>query len=242
MASCPLLHHGHKPEERRRGEAVVEHLQDHAVERGSLASQRCLVPYRYRNRQREDAQQTVAEVIHRRVGKDALQILLRRRRPRAHHYRGHGQHQQRGPELRNLRPKERNRNPQQAIDAHLRHGAGQQHGHRRRRLGIGRGQPGVEGKHRHLDGKAGQYADSQPQHHGAQVRGNHRLQFARRSQQRQVRKVHAAGGKKDRQKGHQQRHGAGHGIDKELRRRRPAPLAAPQLDEEESRNQAEFPE
>jgi hypothetical protein len=31
MTAGALLHHGHKPEERRRRDAVVEHLQDHAV-------------------------------------------------------------------------------------------------------------------------------------------------------------------------------------------------------------------
>ena len=44
MAAGALLHHGDKPEQRRRRNAVVEHLQDHAVERRGLTGLRGRVP------------------------------------------------------------------------------------------------------------------------------------------------------------------------------------------------------
>ena len=46
QAAAPLLEHADKPEQRRGGQAVVEHLQEHAVERGGLGRGRCRRPGR----------------------------------------------------------------------------------------------------------------------------------------------------------------------------------------------------
>ena len=54
--------------------------------------------------------------------------------------------------------------------------------------------------------------------------------------------IHAAGGEEHGEKRQQQSHRSRHGVDEELRRRRPALRPAPQLDQEERRNQAQLPE
>jgi hypothetical protein len=82
------LHHRDEPEECGGGDAVVEHLQDDAVQRRGLAG--LLHRARCGNRQCEDAQQAVAKVIDRGVREDALQIGLRGRGPRAHDNSGSG--------------------------------------------------------------------------------------------------------------------------------------------------------
>ena len=68
LPAAALLNHGDKPEERRRRDAVIEHLQDHAVERCGLAG----LAHRARrwHSQRENAQQAIAEVIHRGIGEE----------------------------------------------------------------------------------------------------------------------------------------------------------------------------
>ena len=92
------LDHGDEPEERGGGDAVIEHLQDDAVERGGLAG--LLRRAGRRNGQREDAEQAVAEVVDRGVGEDALQIFLRGGSPCAHDDGGDRENQQRRAHLR----------------------------------------------------------------------------------------------------------------------------------------------
>src|ERR1035438_3244256 len=82
MAIGALLQHGDKPEERGRGDAVIEHLQDDAVERGGLAGLRGSSGGG--NSEREDAEQTIAEVIDRGVREDALEVGLCSGGPCAH--------------------------------------------------------------------------------------------------------------------------------------------------------------
>ena len=89
-------------------------------------------------------------------------------------------------------PKMRQRDAQQAIDAHLRHGAGEQHGDGRRRLSIRGGQPGVEGHERHFDREAGEDADGEPRHHRAQMRGDHLRERAGCGHGGEVAEVHGA--------------------------------------------------
>ncbi len=240
------LDHGDEPEERGRRDSVVEHLQDDAVQRRSLAGLLCCAGCR--NRQREDAEQAVAQVIDRGVREDALQIRLRGRGPRAHDDSGGSKNKQRRAHGGNLRTEDRNGDAQQAVDAHLRHRAGKQHGHRRRRLSVRGGQPRVERHERHFDREAGEHADGEPRHHRTEMRGHHLRELAGCSHLRELAKVHGAGRvftrgrEEDGEERKQERHRAGHGVDEELRGRRTALRAAPQLDEEECGDEAQFPE
>src|SRR5207245_1075649 len=77
----------------------------------------------------KNSQQTVAQVIHRRIRKHALRILLRGGSPCTHHDRHHGQHQQRRSNLGNLRTEKGQCNSQQTVHTHLRHCTRQQHRH-----------------------------------------------------------------------------------------------------------------
>ena len=81
----------------------------------------------------------------------------------------------------------------QAVDAHLRHGAGEQHSDGRRRLGIRGGQPGVEGHERHFDREAREHADGEPRHYGAEMRCDHLRELAGRGHLRELDEVHGAG-------------------------------------------------
>ena len=143
QAAGAELDHGDEPEERGGSDAVVEHLQDDAVERGGLAG--LLRRAGSGNGEREDGEQAIAEVIDRGVSEDALQIFLRGGGPRAHHDGGDGKNQQRRAHGGDLHAEDGKRDAQQAVDAHLRHGAGKQHGDGRGRFSVRGGQPGVEG-------------------------------------------------------------------------------------------------
>ena len=176
------------------------------------------------------------------VGEDALEVGLRGSGPCAHDYRGDGEDKQRRADLRDLVAEERKRDAQQAVDAHLRHGAGEEHGYGRWGLSVCGGQPGVERHHGHLDGKTGEDTDGQPQHDGAEMRGDHLLKCAGGGELASWPKSMAAGGEEDSEEREQQRHGTGHGVDEELRGCGAAARASPELDEEEGGNEAEFPE
>ena len=145
--------------------------------------------------------------------------------------------------LRDLVAEERERDAEETVDAHLRHGAGEQHGDWRWGFSVGGGQPGVERDQGHLDREAGEDADGEPDAvTRAEVRGDHLFERAGGGELREVAEVHAAGGEEDGEEREEQGHGADHGVDEELRGCRAAARAAPELDEEEGGDEAEFPE
>lgn len=68
-----------KPEQRRSRQAMIEHLQENAIERGGLGRGRSRVDAG-ELRKGEDPQETVTKVVDRRIGQHALEILLRKGR------------------------------------------------------------------------------------------------------------------------------------------------------------------
>ena len=136
---APLVEHPHQEEQRARGEPVIEHLVQRTFQ--TLA-----VP-------REQPQHDEAQVAHRRVGDQLLEIGLHHGHQRAiddADDRQQQEHRQGG--LRRLR-EERNRETHEAVAAHLEQDGGQNHRTRGRRLDVRVRQPGVQRPHRHLDGE-----------------------------------------------------------------------------------------
>ena len=98
-------------------------------------------------------------VGHRRIGDQLLHVLLRQRHQRGiDDGNGRQPQNQRGQQVRGDR-EHRQAETQEAVSAHFQKDTGQDNGTRRRRLDMGVGQPGMNGPHRHLDGKGGKEGD-----------------------------------------------------------------------------------
>ena len=105
---------------------------------------------------------TNAEVRDRRVGDDPLQVRLHRRDDGAVGDADHREHEQDRREVdRGLR-EHRDREPQEAVGAHLEHHAGQHDRTGGRRVGVRVGQPRVERDQRDLHREADGERDEQP--------------------------------------------------------------------------------
>ena len=105
---------------------MVEQLQKHAVDRGGLLRRRRDDPDG-RGGDGKDGEQTITEVIDRRVREHAFQVRLGERGAGGKHDRHHREHQQRRPQRMHLPGKYRQQNPQETIHPHLRHRAREQH-------------------------------------------------------------------------------------------------------------------
>ena len=134
-----------------------------------------VVHARGRARRRKHRQQAVAQMVDGRIGEHPLEVALRERGAGGEHDGRHRQPEQRREHLADLVRKNRQQNPQETIDAHLRHDAGQQHRHRAGRFGIGGGQPGMERHHRHFHRKTEERAEENDQADVFPAEG--RLQF-----------------------------------------------------------------
>ena len=82
---------------------MIEHLQDHAVERGGfLLDPRRFVAASFRDG--ENAEQTIAEMVDGGIGDDALEIALSERGAGGEDDRGDGQPEQRREQRRAFAP------------------------------------------------------------------------------------------------------------------------------------------
>ena len=169
----------------------------------------------------------------------------------AEHNRNNRQPHQRGQHPTHLFREDGQQNAQETINSHLRHRAGQQHRHGRRRFRVGQRQPGVERHQRHFDGEAEQCHEEDNEGQAflcgkriipAEFDRKRGSQFAAPAQFAQTDEVECFDRLIDGQERQQQRHAANHGINEELRGGGAALRPAPEFDEKESRNQAQFPE
>ena len=125
----------------------------------------------------------------------------------------------------------RQREPQEAVAAHLQKDRREDDGARGRRLDVGVGQPGVHRPHRQLHRERGEEGDPQP-----------RLHLAREGVAQQHRDVGGARLPVHRHDGEQHQHGAGERVEEELEARIDPARAAPHADDEEHRDEAALEE
>ncbi len=213
-----LIEHADQKEQRARAQPVVDPLQDGPLDTGGV--------------ERKDAQRHKAQMADGRVGHELLHVLLGEGDDRAVDDADDGQH---GDERRVLvcrLGEEGQVEADQTIGAHLQQHAGQDDGAGRRRFGVGVGQPGVEGKDRHLDGEG----QEETQEEQVLCPGKGRPPGNQVGQgERAVGDAHVEDGQQHQQRG-------GHRVQEELDRGVDPPRSAPDADQEVHRHQGELPE
>ena len=143
---------------------VIEHLQEDAVHGGIFfRGERGVAAGEFHDG--EDRQQAVAEVVDGGVGEDALQIFLRQRGVGGKNDGRDREPQQRRQHHLHFRAEDGQQNAQEAVEAHLRHGAGQKDGGAGGRFCVGGGQPGMEGNERDFDREAEERSGKENQRH-----------------------------------------------------------------------------
>ncbi len=145
---APLVDHPDEQEERPRREAVVHHL-DHAA----LQTLRG---------ERERPEHDEPEVADRRVGDQPLHVGLHDGHGGAVDDADHGERDQPGRKPHRGLREEGEVEAKEAVRPQLQQDAGQQHGARRRRLGVGVRQPRVEREQWDLDRKRDAEGQEQP--------------------------------------------------------------------------------
>ena len=143
-----LVEHADQEEEGPGGDPVVDHLQQAALD--AL------------RREGEGAEDDEAEVGHRGVGHQPLQVLLHGRHHGAVGDADHPEGHQCGGEPVGRLGEEEDAEAQEAVAAQLQQDAGQDHRAGGGGLGVGVGQPRVHREERHLDGEGHGEAEEQP--------------------------------------------------------------------------------
>ena len=148
-----LLHRAGEEEEHAGDEAVGHHAEDGGVDAEVGEG--------------GDAQHHVAHVGHRGEGDQAFHVGLGQAAQRTVDDADDGQQPDPGRPLHRGLGQDRQGDADEAVGAELQQHGGQDHRALGGGLGVGIGQPGVEGEHRHLDAEAEEHA-AEDQHLGAQ--------------------------------------------------------------------------
>ena len=227
----PVVEHADQQEQGARAQPVVHHLEGRAGD-----------PLRV---QREDAEHDEAQVRHRRIGDERLEILLHQRDHRA--VQDADERQRRDPRHEGVGRgrEERQAEAHEAVGAHLQEHRGQDHRAAGGRRHVRIGQPGVEREERHLDGEGQGERREEPD-----------LQVRRQLHPLQLQQVEGVRLRLEieHQDGDEHQRAAEHGVDEELDRRVDPPLhdpaaevvgavrIAPAADQEIHRDQRQLPE
>src|SRR3989449_581441 len=221
----PLVQHTGQEEQRAGRDAVVDHHQEGALD--AL------------KRERLDAEHHEAEVRNRRVRDQLLEVGLDHRDQAAVQDADQRERHD-DPLYRRMhrdRREERQREPQEAVGAHLEKHPREQHRPRRGGLHMGIGEPGVEREHRHLDREREEERAEQPECDGPesadvrrQVRVRKRVHTGALAHE-----VHEC------EDCHQHEQRAEEGVQEELDGRVDAALPAPHSDDEVHRNEHHLP-
>ncbi len=198
---------------------MVDHLQNAALNAQGVEG--------------KQAQHHEAQVAHRRVGHQFLEVFLSIGDHRAVNDADNRQHRDGHRVFHRRLGEERQVEAQEAVSAHLQQDARQNDRTGGGRFHMGVGQPRVQRPHGHFDGKGQRKGEEQP-----------RLQVERQihALSQQVGQVEGALAQAQPQNGKQHQHRADHGVEHELDGRVGAPRAAPNADDEVHRHQAELPE
>ena len=193
--------------------------------------------------EREEAQHDEAHVTDRRVRNQAFYVRLHHRYQRAIDDPDYGQRDHDGRELPRRIREQAKVKAQQSIRAHLEQDAGEDYGTGSRRFGVRIRQPGMERPQRNLNTEGEGKSEKQPVL--GPRREYQRVASQRLNQDRIVERADAGGllmdkVERDDTDQHQQR--PDRGIDEKLDCRIDAPLAAPNANQEEHRDQRCFKE
>ena len=220
---APVRQHPDDQEEPAGADAVVQHLIHGALH-----------PLRVHRRDAEDDESKMADA---RVRDELLHVGLHHRDERAVDDADDRQQRQPRRERRGGRGKERKREADEPVGAHLQQHARQNHRARGRRLDVRVGQPRVERKERHLDREREREGEEEPELHPLGNRERvHPQQIEAVGAVRRVVHVREA---QDRE---QHEHAARHRVQDELHGRIHAPVVAPDPDQEVHRHQHRVPE
>ena len=232
------LQNAHASKERGGGEAVIEHLEERAAERGGRGGTGGDIAAGS-VRDGEQREEAVAEVVDGRVGDHALEVGLLHGSEGAedHAAEGEGAEPRRGVVQRG--GKDRPENPQKTVDAHLRHDTGKEHRSTGRGFGVGSGEPRMEGPQRHLDGEAEENAE---ENNLMAATGEFRGERAIAAQLGELGEIKRAGGDKEGGETDEHKRAAADRVDNKLIRGARRTGTAPELDQEKRGDEAEFPE
>ena len=215
-----LVDHPDEEEQGAGREAVVDHLQDRALQ--ALG------------REGEGAEHDEAEVGHRRVGDQPLEVLLHRGHDRGVDDADHPEGDHEGGEVDRRFGEQVEAEAQEPVGPELQHDAGQDHRARRRGLGVGVGQPGVEREQRRLD-REGQGEGQEDPSAGVDREG---LALGQRDQVEGDRVARLPGGQDDQGQDADQHQGrAQHRVEEELEGGVHLAPVAPAPDQEVHRDQ-----
>ena len=169
------------------------------------------------------------------ISHHSFQVLLRPGRQGSENDGADGQPQQPGRHDFDFVREKRQKQPDEAVDSHLRKKPGQHHGNPDRRGLVGIGQPCVEGKERDLHGQSEENSgESEP--------GEATGEQPAFSEHGQLREVEGAPGEIDPEEREQHGHAAEERVNEKFGGRAVAIFAAPDFDEKERRHQAHFVE
>ncbi len=182
-------------------------------------------------RHAEEAHGDEAHMRHRGIGDQLLHVLLHQRDQRGVDDRDDREREDERREIGGCVREHRQREADEAVTAHLQKNAGQDDRARGRRLDMRVGQPGMHRPHRHLDRERGEEGEEQP--------------FLHRRREGGLQKHRDVGGSGDaihRHDGEQHQQRADQRVEEEFEAGVDAPLAAPDADDEEHRNEAALEE
>ena len=208
----PFVDHADAQEQRAGDDAVVDHLEDRAFETALV--------------ERKDPQRHKSHVADARIRDEPLDIRLRQGDVRAVHDRRYRKHQHRREEDLYGVGENRQGNSQQSVATHLQENSCQDDAPGSGRLGVRIRQPGVHGKHRHLDGERRGEGHEEPRlQPDAQLRRGERLE------------VECAVRVKERDQADEHQHASGEGEEQEFDRSIDPARASPHADEQKHGNE-----
>ena len=207
-----------------------QHARDetvrHHAEHGGIRPER---------RQRRDAEHDKSHVCNRRERDQTLHVSLREASECSIDDADHGQRTDVRCPLFCRRRQDRNCDTNEAVRSQLEQYCRQDDGALRWRLGVRIGQPGVERKHRHLDGETNEHSRKDPD---LDVLGDRGPVF----NQVRNRETFSTGLEEQREECNKHERGTEHRVEEELQRRVLAILTTPHTDHEVHRQKHQFEE
>ena len=178
-------------------------------------------------------------MINGRIGDHALQVRLRHGGKSTEHDTRHRQSTQHGRCRGELRGEKRPEDPEETVDAHFGHDAGQEHRSAGRGFGIRGGQPSMARIEGHFHGETKQHAEKNYAEGGA---ADFRREAPIMSEGGELHKIKSSGRGEERGESQQHEDTAADGIDDKLIGRASGPRTTPEFNEEKRWDEAEFPE
>ena len=218
-----LVDHADHQEEAAGDEPVAHHLHHRALDADQVEA--------------HEPEHHVAQVADRRVGDDLLDVGLHEREAGAVQDADDRERAEDGREHPGRIREQRERELHEAVRPHLQQDAGEDHRACRGRLDVRVGEPRVERHDGHLDRERQREGHEQDRlHRQRQLRAVEIRERERRDAGRRLERIHEVDHRREHQDAAERR------VEHELERRVDPPLAAPDPDDEEERDQHRLPE